>query len=720
MSIYNSFLSTLLNTYAHEIGYRYLTSTLSSTIKDALVYSKDLELDPNRIKKKLIAEQSSDQQQLLSPQPNETISMTMSTMSTYSETLSAVIDDDVEVENEEELNLKVKQIINNNIAKIENICLSFLNCIINNKEKMPNKLHHLCFSIANVVEYSYNQEYDGNELTDYGYVSRQNSDLSMFNILNYNNNDNNSTTSIPFSMNPASVDNYTYDDKGSNLIIDTQNIYNQNIYNSNPMQSNGSLNTNNGSTISASPSRNSFNHKKYETYTAGITYNVGFNSLKQAPSNISTNSNIMDSECKYADPINRSNSASLERLDIDTKCIEVKPDDQYIIHSAPIIESRNSKDRDKLIKQQRRYNVFNNDFYSKNFKIQNINQYLNSNQDPNQNRLSYTKRILSSSDENLICRSPTCNSLSVDEDDDNARSYKSHSNHTSLRISDEELLTLSEMLKLDMDEIYYEHLKDRNNYRIEEEEDEMMKKDKNSKGNNSNSGKNNSSSYNKNKETNEGMEIIKNKDEIDKNEENKAKEMNKKKNEMDELDMATNRLEILNIINSLDSNNENVLNRSESEIAETKDDNSEASKNDKSSNNSDTVDELNKDNEIPKTFPLKRESISFNYDNRKSSRTDFEKSDSFLSPLKKGSTKLSESNDDDEVEEERYFVSLNDVDDKDSKSDSRRQKMEKQGSRFFEKSIEYTNSEKVVGTFLFLRFFVPGNYYIINKILFFY
>ena len=46
--------STILNTYAHEIGYRYLTTTLSSSIKDVLVYSRDLELDPNHIKKKFL------------------------------------------------------------------------------------------------------------------------------------------------------------------------------------------------------------------------------------------------------------------------------------------------------------------------------------------------------------------------------------------------------------------------------------------------------------------------------------------------------------------------------------------------------------------------------------------------------------------------------------------------------------------------------------------
>jgi len=712
----NSFLSTLLNTYAHEIGYRYLTTTLSSTIKEALVYSKDLELDPNRIKKKLIAEQTPDnQQQLLSPQVNETVSMTMST---FSETLSGIIDDGVETENDEEINLKVKQIVNNNIAKIENICLSFLNCIISNKEKMPNTLHHLCFSIANVVEYSYNQEYDGNDLVDYDYVSRQNSDLSVFNILNYKNNDDNSTSSIPFPAKLPSVGNFVYDDKGSSSTIDTQNIYNQYIYNSNdrnPMQSNTSINTNNGSTISASPSRNSFNHKKYETYTAGITYNVGFNNLKQAPSNISTSSNIMGNDYKYIDSMNNSKSASIERLDIDTKCLEVKPDDTNIIHSAPIIERRNSRDRDKLIKQQRRYNVFNNDFYSKNFKLQNINQYLNSNsntnsnsnQDQNQNRLSFNKRILSASDEDIMCSSPTSNSLNIDDDE---RSYRSHSNHTSLRISDEELLTLSEMLKLDMNReesvINYERLKDRNGYTIEEEEEEMMKEDKNNKRNSSNSGKSSSNSHNENKETNndanEGMEIKKNKDET---------KVDQNKDELDEIDMTSNRLEILNIINSLDSNKDNVLNHSGSDIAETKDNKSEESKNDKVDDKSDAVSETSKDNinniEVHKSFPLKRESISFNFDSRKSSRTDYEKSNSFLHSPKKENPKLSETNEDEEVEEERYFVSLNDVDDKDSKSD-RRKKMEKQGSRFFEKTIEYTNSEKVVGTFLFLIFFVPA------------
>eukprot|EP00833_Pecoramyces_ruminatium_P005916 jgi/Orpsp1_1/1179948/evm.model.c7180000071512.1 len=56
--------------------------------------------------------------------------------------------------------------------------------------------------------------------------------------------------------------------------------------------------------------------------------------------------------------------------------------------------------------------------------------------------------------------------------------------------------------------------------------------------------------------------------------------------------------------------------------------------------------------------------------------------------------------------EERYFVSLNDLE---GSNEKRRSKLEKQGSGYFLTNIvEYSNSEKVVGTFLFLRFFVPA------------
>jgi len=298
----NSFLSTILNTYAHEIGYRYLTTTLSSTIENILIYAKDLELDPNRIKKKLIAEQISNKNQQQQQQHSHNKD-TSSMASSFNETVSSINDyEGIEIENEEEINQKIKQIINNNIAKIENICLELLNSIVNNREKMPNSLHHLCHSIANVVEYSYNQEYEeGADFTDYDYVSRQNSDLSIFNILNYKTNNssycNTSTSSLPY-VTPVS----TNDNKDN---IDTQNIYNHTIYNSkdndkNTMNSNGSLNINNGNT--KSPNRNSFNHKKYESYTSGITYNVGFNNLKKASSAVSSSSNYNGHDCTVKGP----------------------------------------------------------------------------------------------------------------------------------------------------------------------------------------------------------------------------------------------------------------------------------------------------------------------------------------------------------------------------------------------------------------------------------
>ncbi|ORX48919.1 hypothetical protein BCR36DRAFT_292634 [Piromyces finnis] len=506
----NSFLSTILNAYAHEIGYRYLTTTLSPTIKEILHYSKDLELDPHCIKKRLISEQTLNSQQMMRSAPVQETS----SLSIQYEPLSGIPIDYghncFDIENEEDIDLRTRRIVNNNIAKIENICLTLLNTIINNKEKMPNTLHHLCHSIANVIEYSYNKEVQKNDvnITEMDYVSRQNSDLSMFNILNYGNGDECKTPDFsatpiltPFSTTPISANFLTPDDKyfdhsrSNSFSLDTQNIYNQSVYSSNindkdksVLQSNGSLTNNTGCSLSASPSRNSLKHKKYESYTAGITYNTGFNNLKSIATNLSNSSNI--NSCEYENESatgsnkfinhrysynnksykeaqnysnNNSNNNSIEQLNGNK--IELKSDDNNTINATT--ERRNSQDRDKYLKQQRRYNIFNNDFYSKSFKIQNQNLdiiNINSNKD-NDSKVkdgednNYKDNY--GSENNLLCSSPTFISLNI-EDNEN--------------VNEDSTFSLNEIYKkTDLDDTcssIYKHLNDRSSCTIEEEEEE--------------------------------------------------------------------------------------------------------------------------------------------------------------------------------------------------------------------------------------------------------
>jgi hypothetical protein len=349
----NSFLSMFLNAYAHEIGYRYLTSTLNNSIKEILHYAKNLELDPNLIKNQIMEDQFMNQNQVRSAPVKE-----LSSHSFRNEPLTAVQTSDGFDMDEEDIEIQTRRIINNNIAKIENICLTLLNTIINNKEKMPKTLHHLCYSIANVIEASYNQKVENTEvkMADLYYVGRQTSDLSMFNILNYENcktptelcksimdycktptddcktpidesktviDENNKTpnddfytniisasplSSTPLSLTPKSACNFL-DDKDSsiydNYSLDTQNIYNQSIYSSNATdkgdkaitRSNGSISSASYS-ISTSPSR--FSHNKFESYTSGIAYNsnyYGFNQLKSFSPSLSCASNLnLDSE----------------------------------------------------------------------------------------------------------------------------------------------------------------------------------------------------------------------------------------------------------------------------------------------------------------------------------------------------------------------------------------------------------------------------------------
>jgi len=475
-----------------------------------------------------------------------------------------------DIENEEDIDLKTRRIINNNIAKIENICLTLLNTIINNKEKMPSTLHHLCYSIANVIEYSYNQEVQKSDvnIAEMDYVSRQNSDLSMFNILNYGDdcktpNGDFSTTPIsitPFSTTPVSATNFLTDDKdfdrsrSNSFSLDTQNIYNQSIYSANVSdrdKSNGSLNNNNNSNninypLSASSGRNFDKHKKYESYTAGLVYNIGFNNLKNCTS-ISNSSNINDSEdesvnssnkylnVKYTYNNNRaykdimkqsnhsSNNNSLERLD-NTR-MELKSDDGNSV----AMERRNSLNKDKHLKQQRRYNIFNNDFYSKSFKIQNQNSECKNNTNNtntntnlgNGNLVNSMNNILSNSDDDLLCSSPTCNSLNIEDDEDNnikfdeIKTYSKGINYNMNKDNSDnfnEIYEEEDVCKDDGCNSFYEHY-ERNSYTIEEEEEEEnIREEKDSSIRNSNSEgehKNNEEHHNKKEKKDNENEITK-------------------------------------------------------------------------------------------------------------------------------------------------------------------------------------------------------------------